>query len=94
MCFDDRQISTLEIVICSLLSHHIFTPNELICLTPSAIKRSIVDLNLDRPFICLPSSKMTSYLMFESVLSLNFKMLSEKTNSGNYLVKAGETVKQ
>ena len=42
VCFDDREISTSEIVICSLSSHHILTPNELICLTPAAIRRSVV----------------------------------------------------
>ena len=42
VCFDDREISTSEIVICSLLSHHILTLNELICLTPAAIRRSVV----------------------------------------------------
>ena len=40
--FDDREISTSEIVICSLSSHHTLTPNELICLTPAAIRRSVV----------------------------------------------------
>ena len=42
VCFDDREISTSEIVIFCLLSHHILTPNELICLTPAAIRRSVV----------------------------------------------------
>ena len=41
VCFDDREISTPEIVICSLSSHYILTPNELICLTPAAIRRSV-----------------------------------------------------
>ena len=42
VCFEDREISTSEIVICSILSHHILTPNELISLTPAAIKRPVV----------------------------------------------------
>ena len=42
VCFDDRELSTSEIAICSLSSHHILTPNELICLTPVAIRRSVV----------------------------------------------------
>ena len=42
VCFDDREISTWEIVTCSLLSHYILTPNELICLTSAAIRRSVV----------------------------------------------------
>ena len=41
VCFDDREISTSEIVICSLSSHHILTPNELICLTPAAIREGL-----------------------------------------------------
>ena len=35
--FDDREISISEIVIYSLLSHRILTPNEFICLTPAAV---------------------------------------------------------
>ena len=31
----------LGIVVCSLLSHYTLTPNELICLTPAAIRRSL-----------------------------------------------------
>ena len=53
-------ICTSEIVICSLLTHHILTPNELICLSLAAIRRTVINLSLDRPFICLPSSKRTS----------------------------------
>ena len=41
VCFYDREISTSEIVICSLLSLHILTHNELVCLTPAAIRRSV-----------------------------------------------------
>ena len=44
-----------------LLSHHILTPNELICLP------LVVYCSLDQPFICLPNSKMTSLLTFKSV---------------------------
>ena len=47
--------STIEkFVICGLLSHHILTPDELIFLTPAAIRRSVVFCSLNRPFICLP----------------------------------------
>ena len=63
VCFDDREITE----ICSLFSHHILTPNELVCLTPVAIRRCVIIWSLDRPFICLSSSKMTSYLTFFKV---------------------------
>ena len=42
VCFDDREISTSEIVICRLFSHRILTPNVLICLTSAAKRRSVV----------------------------------------------------
>ena len=86
VCFDDREISTSEIVICSLLSHHILTPNELICLTPAAIKRSVVFWSLDRPlFIYLAVKRLLNWRLSQLILSASFKMLSKK-NAGNFMI--------
>ena len=38
---------------CSLLSHHISTPNELICLTPAAIRLLSIEGYTDRLFVYL-----------------------------------------
>ena len=91
VCFDDREISTSEIAICSLLSHHILTPNVLICLTSAAIRRSVVYWSLDRPFICLPSSKMTFSLTLNSINFVwEFQNVVRKTNAGNIVIFAGD----
>ena len=52
LLYASKEISTTEIVICSLLSHHILTPNEL-----------IFDTCGDKTACCLLKSRPTFYLL-------------------------------
>ena len=54
--FSDRKGIFLYATTISVACH--MSPNELICLTPATIRRSVVFRSIGRPFICLPSSKM------------------------------------
>ena len=96
-----REIRTWEIVICSLLSHHILTPNELICLTPAAIRQSFACWSLDLPIVYLAVKWPLNLHLSQLILSVNYKMLYGKNKcwkfydfAGDFHVKAGEPIKQ